>query len=271
VAFVSKQGGQQHQDTASSGQPIDFDPEDSSIVKVHYDLAAWSFDHRGDLAQALAEAEIPHYWDGEELVVPEAVEAAADAMFDALEKEIGPFPVTLAVDDQAVEYGLDEWSSADRATLTAELVHAEIPHRWNGATVAVAIDAEEDVDGMLDAIEAGELGAEDSGAGEAPDGALSDIFLAAGKLAKDPFDAKSRRALIELDGVIDAKQPPYQMSPRVWADAVSGVAAIVDRISADADGDAVDNVTANDGGDADDADDTAALAASLRDVVRDYV
>jgi len=272
VAFVNKQGGEQEQDTASSGQPIDFDPDDTTIVKVHYDLSAWSFDHRAELAEALADGGIPHYWDDDELVVPEVVEDEADAMFERLEAELGPFPVGLADDDEAVEYGLDEWSESDRSTLTAALVEAEIPHRWNRTVVFVAADAEEDVDALLDAIEAGELGpAADDGAHEPPDGVLGDIFLTADKLAKDPFDAKARHGIIDLDGLIDPKHPPYQLDPRVWTQTVSGVAAIVDRIVADADGGAVADEPVGDDGHLQESSDVIGLAQALRSIVRDYV
>lgn len=272
MAFVNKQGGEQQQDKAASGEPIDFDPEDDTIVKVHYDLTAWSFDHRAELAEALAEAEIPHYWDGEELVVPEVVEEAADAMFEQLEAELGPFPVGLDADDPSVEYGLDEWSDTDRSTLTEALVDAEIPHRWDATTLLVAADAEEDVDELLDAIEAGELGpVDDGGANEPPEGALSDIFLAANKLAKDPFDVKARRTLIDLHGEIHPKYPPYALAPRVWSQTVTAVGAIVDRIEADAAGDRVDDAPVADDGRLEESSDVIGLAQELRAIVRDYV
>lgn len=269
---MNQQGGEQQQDKASAGLPIDFDPNDDEIVKVHYDLSAWTFEQRAELAEALAGAGLPHYWDDEELVVPEAVEPATDAMFEQLEAELGPFPVGLDPDDESVEYGLDEWSDADRSTLTDALVEAEIPHRWTSTTVRVAADAEEDVDALLDAIESGELGpVDDGGANEPPDGVLSDIFLVAKALAKDPFDAKGRRQLIDLDGVIDKKHPPYALPPRVWSQAVAGVAAIVDRIHADADGDGVEDSEVTDDGHLEESSDVIGLAQQLRSVVRDYV
>jgi len=273
VAFVNNQGGEQKRDDrAASGMPIDFDPNDDSIVKVHYDLSAWSFDNRAELSEALAGAELPHYWDDEELVVPEAVEAATDAMFEQLEAELGPFPVGLEVDDESVEYGLDEWTDADRATLTEAMIEAEIPFRWESTTVLVAADAEEGVDALLDAIEAGELGAPmDDEANEPPEGALSDIFLAANKLAKDPFDAKARRKLIELNQVLDKKHPPYALPPRVWGQATTGVGAIVERIHADADGGRVDDVAVGDDGRLEESSDVIGLAQELRAAIRDFV
>ena len=272
MAFVNKQGGEQQQDKASSGEPIDFDPNDEKIVKVHYDLSAWSFDHRAELAEALADAEIPHYWDDEELVIPEIVEEAADAMFERLEATLGPFPVGLSDDEESVEYGLDEWSATDRSTLTEALVEAEIPHRWEQATILVAADAEEDVDALLDAIEAGELGpVDDGGVNEPPEGALSDIFLTANKLAKDPFDAKARIKLIDLNGVIHPKHPPYALAPRVWTQTVAAVGAIVSRIEADAHGNDVADEPVGDDGRLQESSDVIGLAQELRAIVRDYI
>ncbi len=270
---MNKQGGEEEQqDKAASGLPIDFDPNDDEIVKVHYDLSAWTFENRAELAEALADAGLPHYWDDEELVVPEAVESATDAMFEQLEKELGPFPVGLDPDDESVEYGLDEWSDADRSTLTDALIEAEIPHRWTSTTVRVAADAEEDVDTLLDAIEAGELGSvDDDGANEPPQGVLGDIFLVANKLAKDPFDAKARHEIIDLDGIIDGKHPPYALAPRVWKQAVADVAAIVDRIHADADSNTVEDGAVGDDGHLEESSDVIGLAQKLRSTVREFV
>jgi len=272
VAFVNKQGGdEKREDKAASGPTIDFDPNDDTIVKVHYDLRAWTFDQRAELAEAMVDASIPHAWDAEELIVPEDVEASADALFEQLEAQMGPFPVGLADDEESVEFGLDEWSRGDRQTLTDAIVAAEVPHRWEVTTLLVAADAEETVDDLLDAIESGELSSMDADAAvEAPVGALSDMFLIANKLAKDPFDAKSRRSLMELNDAIDIKHPPYALPPRVWGKAVLGVSAIVDRIHADADGDTVQD-SGSDDDRLDESSDVIGMAQELRSTIREYV
>lgn len=268
MAFVNKQAGaEKHETRAGAGQPIDFDPDDPSIVKVHYDLSSWTIDQRAEVAQALAEHEIPHAWDGEELMVPEAVEAAADAMFERLEQEFGPFPIVLDPDGESTEFGLDEWSAADRGVLTDALVESEIPHRWDGTTVSVARDAEDAVDDLLDAIEAGELmSADDVDAGP-PENALSDIFLATNRLVKDPLDARSRNRLIDLYDDLDRAQPPYAFPPRPWEQVVAGVAAIVARIESDADGEHADP----DDDDRDGGSDVAGLSARLRELLRPFI
>lgn len=264
VAFVNRQGGEERRDEwGVSGEPFEFDPTDPDVVKVHYDLSTWNFDQRAELAEVLAESGLPHVWDGEELVVPEVVEAEADAVLERLERELGPFPIVLEEGEPATEFGLDEWSEVDRRVLTESLVDSEIPHRWEGTTVVVAADAEDAVDDLLDAIEAGELLSADEQGAEPPDGALSTIFLAADRLAKDPLDARARTTLLELRGQIDARHPPYAFAPRTWARTVDGVGAIVARIEADAVGPGAP--------DTDESSDVIGLAQDLRALIRPYV
>jgi hypothetical protein len=236
VAFVNKQTGDQVDSSRTAGQPIDFDPHDPDVVKVHYDVSAWTFDQRGELSEALADAEVPHVWDGEELIVPEVVEDDVDALFDRLEELFGPFPIVLEDGAESTEFGLDEWTDADRAVLTEALVGAEVPHRWEGTTVIVAQDAEDAVDDLLDAIEAGELMAAGADDGPAPpDGALGSMFVAADRLAKDPLDAAARRSLIDLLPEVDPKHPPYGLAHRTWATGVEGVRTLVGLIDAQSD------------------------------------
>jgi hypothetical protein len=264
VAFVNKQSGDEaQQERAATGEPIDFDPSDPDVVKVHYDVSGWSFDQRAELSEALAEAELPHAWDGDEIVVPELVEADVDALFDELEKILGPFAIPLDDEAESTEFGLDEWSEADREVLTEALIASEVPHRWDGTTVVVTADAEHAVDDLLDAIEAGELlGDGGDGAAAAPDGALSTMFLAADRLAKDPLDAGARGDLLELGPHLDAKTPPYGMAQRPWAGAVRGVDAIVELIERDASTGSTGNSSESD---------MIGAAQELRALLRPYV
>jgi len=264
VAFVNKQSGDEaQQERAASGEPFDFDPNDPDVVKVHYDVSGWNFDQRAELSEALADAELPHVWEGDEVIVPEVVEAEVDVLFDQLDTILGPFAIVLDDDAESTEFGLDEWSDADRTVLTEALIASEVPHRWDGTTVVVAADAEHAVDDLLDAIEAGELLGDGGDADAAPpEGALSTMFLAADRLAKDPMDAGARTDLIELSPHVDAKIPPYGMAHRPWAGAIGGVDALVELINADA-------VTGSPGDTAES--DIIGAAQELRSVLRPYV
>ena len=261
MAFVNKREDDQAQDVAGAGQLIDFDPFDPDVVKVHYDLSAWGFDARAELSERLADGDLAHGWDGDELIVPEELESQVDVLCEEIEEELGPFAIVLEADEESTEFGLDEWTDADRKVLTEALVASEVPHRWEGTTVIVAADAEDAVDDLLDAIEAGELLAAGDDGVEPPDNVLSTLFLAADRLAKDPTDLSSRRTLIDLQGELDRRHPPYAFNPRVWVQALDGQQAIIDRIHAEATGPEDDG----------EASDVIGLAQELRSLLRPYV
>lgn len=239
MSFVSRSGGEQKRQTQSaSGAPPadDFDPADPDVVKVHYDLTGWTIDQRAELAEAFVEAGIPHGWDGEELVVPEAAEDAADAMFGELEEQIGPFAVALADDEPATEFLLDEWPAGDLDLLRTALVDAEIPHRWDGVRIFVATDAEEMVDDLLDAIERGDLASYDESADDGPpDGALGRLYTIADRLARDPTESGARRELFRLAPQLDARSAPFGLAVRPWASIVAATEALVDDFETQAD------------------------------------
>ncbi|MGH9134890.1 MAG: hypothetical protein ACRDZZ_13205 [Ilumatobacteraceae bacterium] len=236
MPFVSRSGGEDEDESTaepSGAPPIDWDPTDPDSVKVHYDVSAWSFDQRAELAAAFADAGYPHAWEDDELVVPEAIEADVDALFDELERELGPFPVGLAGDLPSTEFGLDEWPAADIELLQGALVEAEIPHRWEASTLFVAEDAENVVDDLLDAIESGELAPLGEDATGAPEGALNLLFTVADRLARDPGDATARNELFDLVPTLDGRQPPFGVTVRVWNHAVAAATALVDDFHAD--------------------------------------
>jgi hypothetical protein len=193
---------------------LDWNPNDPDTVKVHYDVSAWNLEQRAELSAALAEDDIAHVWDDDELVVPEEEERRADELFARLEEELGPFAVALGDDESSVEYGLDEWPDTDRDTLTSALVEAGIAHRWDGTTLHVAGDTEQSVDELLDQIESGTLVAGASAA--PPDDALSRLFAAADRLAKDPEDAVGREDVVAIADAILPTHPPYGLAKTVW-------------------------------------------------------
>lgn len=210
---------------------LDWNPNDPDTVKVHYDVSGWSIDQRAELSEALAEEDLAHVWDGDELIVPEELEADVDAMFERLEAALGPFTVPLDPDDDGVEYGLDEWPPADRATLAEALREAGIPHRWDGPTLIAATIAEPDVDGLLDQIEQGTLVL--AGAGDdavAPEDALSTLFSASDRLAKDPEDEGGRQDLLDMADRLDRAKPAYGIAVGAWSktmDAVDGLVTLI--------------------------------------------
>jgi hypothetical protein len=262
MPIVSRGGEEDKNERAASGAPpgfdVDFDPNDPDQVKVHYNLTGWSFEQRAELAETLAERGVPHTWEGEELVVPEEIEADVDALFDELEKEIGPFPVPLldeeGEDGEGVtEFDLAEWSAADIDTLQESLLDGEVPHRWAGRTLVVSRDAEHVVDDLLDAIESGDAALLDESV-EAPDGALNSLYVAADRLSRDGGDGPARTSLLGLVPGLSPTSPPYGLAARPWSVIVDRAKAVVAAIDAGAEEGEV-----------------KAAASELRTVCRPYV
>src|SRR5690606_28313864 len=180
-----------------------------------------------------AEQGVPHAWDGEELVLPEEIMEAVDALFDALGAELEPIPVPLLEGDDSTEHGLDHRPFADIETRKQSLVEAEIPHAWHGRTLMVAHDAEHVVDDLLDAIEAGEVASLDEDA-DAPDGALHDLFRHADRLVRDLTNFGSRTAILELVPQLSPDAPPFGLPVGSWRTIVDRARALVERFEAGA-------------------------------------
>jgi len=210
------------------GNPDSVDWADPELVKVHYDVSSWTWEQRAELSESLAERNVPHRWEGDdgvdELVVPELAEAFTDALFEQLEAELGPFPIPLDHGDPGTEFTLDDLSDGDVEGLHAALLEAGIAHRWNGRAVVVATEAQDAVDDLLDAIEAGEVASAD-GEG-APDGALHDLYAIADELARDPDDASASDRLAALVPQLSPDAPPYGLAARAWAVIVERAAAL---------------------------------------------
>lgn len=233
MPFVNRSGEDEESssDVAAGAPPgfdpdLEFDPADPDRTKVHYDLGGWSLDHRAELAETLAERGVPHLWDGDEVVVPEEAEEFVDAIFEELERELGPFPIPLDDEAESTEFGLEEWSDGDVDSLQRSLVEAEIPHTWRGRQLLVARDAEHVVDDLLDAIEAGDVASLDDESA-APDGALHDLFAHADRLARDLANSQSREALLELVPMLSPEAPPYGLPVGSWRSIVATARELV--------------------------------------------
>lgn len=123
----------------------EWNPRDPDADTVRYDLSEWSVDERADATEALADADIAHAWDGNELLVSADDESRADAVLDELEDSFDDDD-----DDDAdgaaglTEYDLEDLSESDRARLTEMLDTLDIGYRWEG-DVMVVQEAHEDV------------------------------------------------------------------------------------------------------------------------------
>jgi hypothetical protein len=250
----------------------DWNSNDPESTQVHYDLSSWSFEQMAELAAALADAEIPHAWDGNELIVPESAEEVTDDVVAQVETRLGMAnetenvdvpqreAIVLADDAPSTEYDLAEWESSERDLVTSHLVNRGLPFRWEEDVLLVGTADEDLVDAILDDVENDEgvdlPDDEGDDADRLPFETLTTFFLAGDRLQRNPLDADGLKQLISATDVADRTRPPYGVDRRLWqrtcelADELA--AALVD-------------------GDEPDAGETQAVAAELHDLLRPYV
>jgi hypothetical protein len=256
----------------------DWKPNDPDATQVEYDLSAWTFEQMAELAAELAELEVPHSWDGNELIVPESAEEAADDVIAAVEIRLGiesgpeteviRDPIPLGDDAASTEYDLAEWEDDERELITKHLVDRGLAFRWEEDVLLVGTDDEALVESILDevenddAVDVEETGQANGGDGEAPDEdrlpfeTLTTFFLAGDRLQRNPLDADGLEELLSATEVADPERPPYGVDLRLWqrmcelADELA--AALVD-------------------GDEPDVEQTQAIATELHDLLRPYV
>lgn len=247
----------------------DWNSRDPDATRVHYDLANWSFEQMAELAATLADAAIPHAWDGDELIVPESAEAETDDVVAQVEMRLGIAstteapprePIALADEAASTEYDLAEWEPSERELVTSLLVARGLPFRWEDEILLVGTDDEQLVDAILDDVE------NDGGvvlpdeieddADQLPFETLTTFFLAGDRLQRNPLDADGLEQLLSATEVADPDRPPYGVEKRLWLRmcelAEELAAALVD-------------------GEEPDVVETQAVAAELHDLLRPYV
>ena len=250
----------------------DWNPNDPEATRVHYDLAAWTFEQMAELAANLAEAEIPHAWDGNELIVPEAAEAQTDDIVAQVEVRFGIAtgadvvqrePILLEDDEDSTEYDLAEWEPDERELVTSHLVARGLPFRWEDETLLVSTDDEELVDSILDEVEndegvelAGDDEDEDDDVDRLPFETLTTFFLAGDRLQRNPLDADGLEQLLNAIDVADPDRPPYGVDRRLW----TRMCELADNLAAALVDDEEPDVV-----------ETQEVAAELHDLLRPYV
>lgn len=214
----------------------EWDPADPDVERVYYDLSDWSIDQQAEVSAMFAEHDVPHVWEGFEVVVPFFVEEAADALFEQLETRLGmngaAAPAAWGADDPATEYDLEEWSAAQRATLERAVSDAGVPYRLEGHLLLVPVNAEAVVDELLDAVESGDVMLLDDSDGDEPVLGMADLFTMADRLRREPKDQRGRD-LLAAAGDLDPERPPYGVTLVTWRRAVGACERLSDVIDHD--------------------------------------
>ena len=264
----------------------EWNPNDPDATRVLYDLSDWSFDQQAELAAELAEADVPHTWEGAELAVPESSESVADALINGVEQRLGivygeeaaaaaaiaeaddsdedlPQPLDIAEGEATTEYDLDEWPEGDRQSINRALVGRHLAYRWEDNILLVPTAHEAVVDSLLDMIENGEFRTEDvpddiddDEDDQLPFETLTTFFLAGERLQRNPLDADGLEQLLRAVDVADPKRPPYGVDIRLWHRTCELADELADALAEDADPD---------------LDATMVIAQDLHDLLRPFI
>lgn len=146
-------------------RPTELQRDDDAEPKtgqVEYELHEWAVESRVMLQSLLNAADIPHVWEGTDLLVPAVVETRVDSMVAQVEATVA---TPLDPDAPKVAYDIEEWDDQLQAELLGMLTEQGIPYEIDvdGALVVHEED-EERVEAAFDEIEQeGELDGDGTG------------------------------------------------------------------------------------------------------------
>ena len=178
---------------------------------------------------------------------------------------ITEIPAMLEPSDDEVGYELVDWPVSDRGGVTAALAEVDMPFRWEeGLVLVVAAEVEEQVDRLLDEIQAESAGQspdaaleaegeDEADGGEEAQAAMADLFVVADRLQHEPFDKGTGDDFVATAATVGESLPPFGIERAEWT-RIQTMASTV--------------VTALEG---DDDEGIVTGARTLRDFLRDYV
>jgi hypothetical protein len=148
--------------------------------------------------------------------------------------------------DDALVYEMDGWEPGERDALDQLLAAASIAHRWDGDDLLVPEDAEQKVDDLMDRVEFPDaleaVGLENEGDvdDEAVYAVMSDLFVAADKLADgDTVDIEAAGELVVAAAAATRTEAPFGVEPASWKQVQQLAEGIVGAIESEADDDVV--------------------------------
>jgi len=240
-------------DPAGRDPALDADPEGH----VAYELHTWAGESRVMLDALLTGEGIPHAWEGTDLVVPAFLEARVDELVDQVDATTLP---TLDPEADKVVYELLDWEDALIERLAAALEELEVPFEFDvEGNLVVLADDEARVEDLLESIEfpdalTPDLDADAEG-GEEVSELLSELFLAADRLANHARNPEGVLGLVEAAGALEGTAVPFGFAPATWKDLVGQAVRLKEALETDSQTD----------------DELEAHAAELRDALRRYV
>jgi hypothetical protein len=127
------------------------DDAEPKTGQVEYELHEWAVESRVMLQSLLNASDIPHVWEGTNLLVPAVVEARVDGMVAQVE---ATFESSLDPDAAKVAYDIEDWDDALQTELLGMLDVEGIPYELDADGALVVLEADEaKVEAAFDTIE----------------------------------------------------------------------------------------------------------------------
>ena len=128
-----------------------------------------------------------------------------------------------AEEHDVIVYELDDWTTEEREELEVRLNTEEINHSWDSPTELVVSEMDEErVDALLDLVEGADVlapaGEEDADADEATYERISELFVAADRLAEgSPTAGTLADDFVVAAEAVAAIPVPFGVDPDEWA------------------------------------------------------
>jgi hypothetical protein len=159
---------------------------------------------------------------------------------------LGPETPALAAEDGEVVYDLSDWGSDDRLQLERLLSGGNIVHRWEvGSDLVVLESVADEVEALMDEIE-GASGApplpiaeDEEGDDEATYAVMSDLFVAADRLQREPADAAAAGDFYVASDAAAATPAPFGIDRPEWQRVQEFATSLAAAIESDVDDDVI--------------------------------
>ncbi len=200
--------------------------------QLAYEFHEWTGQGRSILNGMLTRSGIEHAWQGATLIIKEADEDAVDEA--VAEAEIVAMP-TLDLSEPTMIYELGDLDDDQHARLLRRLGDQGLSHAFdkNGDLFVYEKD-EERVDELFSGLEEADVDEREFGPGLSdvdPLSVMSDLFVAAGRLRKNPNDSKGIVALVETASLVGQMTLPYGLGAEIWGSVVDQSADLSDALS----------------------------------------
>jgi len=205
---------------------------DADDDQLAYEFHEWTGQGRSTLDGMLTRSGIDHAWQGATLIIREADEEAVDEA--VAEAEVVAMP-TLDLSQPTMVYELAELSDDQHARLLRRLGEDGLSHAFDKNGDLFVYEKDEDIIdeifGGLDEADADEREFGPGVTGVDPVNIMSDLFVAAGRLRKNPNDSKGVLELVETASIVEQMTLPYGLGADVWGSVVDQSLDLSDALS----------------------------------------